>query len=384
MRKIMTLVMGIVTNYLVAQQENVGYIVECNIETNVEYISYTPPLRINKVEHQNQIDYSKIEGLLQSYLSANNLQWAKSEYIDENDPIVRDEEHFQAVKKSSIEDYIQLETAYIFNYQTKKYAFVKYSLIFEKMPFPWTNLMVLENRNNRWYISKLINQNQILLFLGNLSNESIINILNKDEKDKEIKSLIDKVFIENKLSMTKVSLLVDDFDDNLKRKFYDKRILDEEAEFRNGTLNAQKQIIKTSVLHPFLIEGFRINEYDSKDKNILKSEKSVEKYSNTPEFLLLNPNTPTDFLSKIEINFGDGKKYFYIKYKQNKSNVSIIEESNGNFIFTEKEEIKGLRELFLKYEASYLENLFNNPKKEYLGNSGGVNINELIRYIEKQ
>lgn len=382
MRKIMTLVMGIVTNYLIAQQENVGYIVERNIETNVEYISYTPPLRINKVENQNQIDYSKIEGLLQSYLSANNLQWAKSEYIDENDPIVRDEEHFQTVKKSSIEDYIQLETAYIFNYQTKKYAFVKYSLIFEKMPFPWTSLMVLENKNNRWYISKLINQNQILLFLGNLSNESIMKILNKDEKDKEIKSLIDKVFIENKLSMTKVSLLVDDFDDNLKRKFYDKRILDEEAEFRNGALNAQKQIIKTSVLHPFLIESFRINEYDSKDKNILKSEKSIGKYSNTPEFLLLNPNTPTDFLSKIEINFGDEKKHYYIKYKQNKSNVSIIEENNGIFIFTEKEEIKGLRELFLKYETSYIENLFNNPKKEYLGNSGGINISELVEYTK--
>lgn len=60
MRKIMTLVMGIVTNYLVAQQENVGYIVERNIETNVEYISYTPPLRINKVENQDEIDYSKI------------------------------------------------------------------------------------------------------------------------------------------------------------------------------------------------------------------------------------------------------------------------------------------------------------------------------------
>lgn len=100
-------------HYVAYSQNNNGYVVEYNLPVTVEFDVYDTPLRINKVELQNQIDYSSIKGLLQSYLSANNINWAKSEYINKEEKITRDNEHFVAVKKSTINDYIQLESAWL-------------------------------------------------------------------------------------------------------------------------------------------------------------------------------------------------------------------------------------------------------------------------------
>lgn len=370
-------------NFATYSQDNNGYIVEYNMPISVEFQVYETPLRINKVESQNQINYSSISGLLQSYLSANNIDWAMSEYIDKQEKIVRDNEHFDAVKKSTVNDYIQLETAYTFNYQNRKFAIVKYSLIFEKLPFPWTSLMILENENNHWYISKILNQNQVLLFLGNSSNDFIINCLSGNMIDSNSKEIIEKSKINGIVSMSKLSLELNLFDERLKKKFYDSRITNDKAEFRNGVQNSISKEYKFNLHHPFLIKSFKILEYQITDKNIIKNEKNVNSYQDKPEILLLDEKTPTDFLSKITIDFGD-KSYYLIKYrKNNKDAVMVVEYINNQFNITENSKIKEMENIFLEYKLSFLKELIENPKQDFLGSSGGVNINELISYILK-
>ena len=135
--------------------------------------------------------------------------------------------------------------------------------------------------------------------------------------------------------------------------------------------------------HPFLIKSFKILEYQITDKNIIKNEKNVNSYQDKPEILLLDEKTPTDFLSKITIDFGD-KSYYLIKYrKNNKDAVMVVEYINNQFNITENSKIKEMENIFLEYKLSFLKELIENPKQDFLGSSGGVNINELISYILK-
>ncbi|MEC3908212.1 hypothetical protein VOI54_14370 [Tamlana sp. 2201CG12-4] len=200
-----------------------GFIVEVNRDIDIKYQLYSPPLRINQVESQKEINYSKIEGLLQSYLSADNLEWALSDYFVKPKSISRNQEHFDTVKKYENEDYIQLESAYLFRHNEREFAYVKYSMIFEKLPFPWVSLLVLEKINNRWYLSKLINQNQILLLLGNTTPQFLLQCFDKESKDKNISKIISESTVNNIISMRRLSLSINDFDSKLKEKFYDNR-----------------------------------------------------------------------------------------------------------------------------------------------------------------
>lgn len=358
-------------NLLFAQTNN-GYIVECNRPTMVDYQVYNPPLRINKVNSQSQIDYSTIEGLLQSYSSANNLTWAMSEYLEKPEKIVRDNEHFEAVKKSAVDDYIQFETAYIFNNESRKFAFVKYSMIFEKLPFAWTSLMILENQNNRWYISSLINQNQVLLLLGNANNQFLTDCFNGKSTDKDIENIIKKCTVNNQLSIRRLSLEIDKFDDRLKNKFFDERITNSNAEFRNAQINSSKKKYEFSVTQPFLINQFEIFEYGKSDKNLLKNVHTDSLYRNMPEYTLLDTLIATDLLSKAMID-----NYCIIKYKQkDKIQTKIINEQNIQYNF-----LSGFVDMFTRYKTSFVMNLFANIKEEYAGSSGGVNVDELIFYV---
>lgn len=104
-------------------EENNGIVIEYNKDLTIEYITYNPPLRINKVENQSKIDYSKIEGLVQSFFSASNLNWALSDYLNENPKTGRGEKHFDAIKELDPQKkYSQLETIYKFVYNSRQFA----------------------------------------------------------------------------------------------------------------------------------------------------------------------------------------------------------------------------------------------------------------------
>ena len=379
MKKSILVLFTLFTSYFGFTQDNNGFIVEYNKLIPIEYQVYTPPLRINKVEKQSDIDYSKIEGLLQSYLSADNIDWAKSEYISTPKEINRNEEHFDAVKKANLDDYIQLETAYIFDYQNRKFAFVKYSLIFKELPFPWTSLMVLENKNNHWYISELINQNQILLLLGNMSNDFILDCLNQEMKDTDLKKIIDKARIGNTISIGKLSLEIDSLGERLKNKFYDKRIIDESVDFRNALLNSPLKSYHYEVYHPFLIKLFQIYEYEPNTV----VDKNMNTFKGEVESILLS-DEPINLLSKIYIDYGD-EQYYLIKYKKNnKVMVDIIKNDKGQFKIVNNNSLRDLALILSEYKTSFIQNLIENPKKEYAGSSGGTNINEMIEYIKNR
>ena len=192
-------------NFLSAQSNNLGYVVEYNKPISVNFTLYNPPLRMNKVEKVDNINYGSIEGLLQSYLSASNIEWARNEYLNDSITISRDIEHFLAVKKAQLEDYIQLESAYKFNYGERQMAYVKYSFIFKELPFPLISIASMEFVNNRWYFSNLLNQGAVYELLSKHNNRFLLDCFSGQSEKSEWADIIQES--KNKENLLEIALL---------------------------------------------------------------------------------------------------------------------------------------------------------------------------------
>jgi hypothetical protein len=160
---------------------------------NVVFRVYEHPLRLNQVESQEKIDFSKPEGLLQSFYSANNLSWALSDYLFKQDKIIRDSLHFENVKKRNVvKNYIQVETTYRFTLKNREIVILKYAFIIKDFPFPLFGILVMEKKNGRWYISNLPNQNQITTIILNIQNSVLLSLFSGKSKSKTEEDLIVK------------------------------------------------------------------------------------------------------------------------------------------------------------------------------------------------
>ena len=222
---------------------------------NVVFRVYENPLRINQVESQEKIDFSKPEGLLQSFYSANNLPWALSDYLFKQDKIVRDSTHFENVKKrNNTENYIQVETSYSFFSKSREYTILKYGFIVKDFPFPLFGILVAEKNNGRWYISKVSNQNQITTILVNLDNKILLNLFSGKSNLKIEEDLIKKTQNEKGyFSFVKMDKVYDEIissNDNAQIDFLrDKRLLKEGSLGLIAILNAKFKEYKFKIVH---------------------------------------------------------------------------------------------------------------------------------------
>ncbi|SIS40361.1 hypothetical protein SAMN05421766_101577 [Zobellia uliginosa] len=82
------------------QKENLGIVVEYTAPIDLTFQTYDPPLKIKKTTQKEGINYKEIEGLLQSFFSASDMEWALSDYLAKNATTSRDESHFETIKKS--------------------------------------------------------------------------------------------------------------------------------------------------------------------------------------------------------------------------------------------------------------------------------------------
>lgn len=375
---------------LICQTFNEGYIVEYNRLIDAEYSVYNPPLRINKTISQDKIDYSKIEGLVQSYFSASNKDWALEEYLDKNTKLIRDEEHFEAVKKSGLQDFIQIETIYQFNYSGHKMAYVKYSFIFEKIPFPVIGILSLEKVNNRWYINNLLNQGALLFILSKMDTTFLFDVFNRKSTDIQINE-----FIKNsKNTNSEVTELVDIYKkiEKLKvdnpsflNKIVDQRLIKNNINFRNASEKILLSNTKFQIYQPFIYDNVQLFEYNKSEINIIKSDKSFEKYINSPESVLIN-NIPINLIYKAKVIVAN-EEYILIKFEREKKLfVSTIKTNNGVFSIVNLQELQVMNELVKICKYTFLKSILSNKNSQIQGvilegSDGGVNVSEALEYI---
>lgn len=376
-----------------SQSDNLGVVIEHEKLLDIDYVVYDPPLRINQVQNQSEIDYSKIEGLLQSFYSASNMDWALSDYLDKEAETARDEEHFEAVKNTDVEkNYIQMETIYKFQYNSRQFAYIKYSFIMDGVPFPVIGMMSAEKYKNRWYISNLLNQNSVITILSNLEVSVLNDIFNGKSNDSDISEIINKT--KGYSGFFDFYIMYKIYDDlmakkEIKNKLKDKRLIIRDYEFRNATLNSTSTTDKYKVSHPFILEYAIFSKYQSNNQNLVIDEKNRKRYENKPELLLLG-NTPIDLIHKFSFVEGD-IKYHIIKYKDDVSKIATIEEKNGTYSILKSGKYDLWEKLFISIKSDVFIQLFSKQISDKnliemvdynKGSSGGVNIDVLARYIE--
>lgn len=377
-------------NFLIAQQANIGYVVEYNVPLTTEYTVYSSPLRINKVETIKEIDYSKIEGLLQSYLSASNMEWVRNEYLLDSVLIGRDQEHFDAVKKASVEDYIQIETIYEYNHEDRQMAYVKYSFIFEQLPFPIIAVLSMEYVNERWYLSNILNQGAVYELLGKFK----VSFLNDFFSGKSSTETWDSIIqtSKNRNNLPEITMLFNNLEklkisnNNLYEELRDERLISQDVNFRNAKLNANLEKNSFKLSHPFVYDNIKFQKYKSNEADLVRNEETVKKYSNSPELTLLS-NIPIQLLNKV-IVFKQNKEYYVIKYVKNNINeVDVISMNNGIYSINNRDEIENINQLVLICKPDFLENILQNNIQEMSdfikGSDGGINIDLALAYINE-
>jgi len=238
MKKIIILTILLANNILYSQNENSnGYVLEYNTLKDFKYQIFNP-IQIRLVNSQSEIDYSKIEGLLQSYFSANNIMWAKNDFLDSNAKISKDNEHFEKIKTlDKNTNYIALENIYSFNYNNYEMAYAKFSFTFSEVPFQILNFLSLIKKDGRWYIYNIPNQVKISICLTNLNNSFLSDILKPKSTN----------FLKAKSSRGQYldfDLLFDSYqslNENEKRKIEDERIWNQNAELDYNKCNYIRQ-----------------------------------------------------------------------------------------------------------------------------------------------
>ena len=135
-----------------------GIPLEYNEIKDVSFKIYKPALRINRAIKQSDIDYSQVEGLVQSYFSATDSIWDKSDYLDKTHESVKDKEHYNSIKKSNIEmEYVEIESIFEFIHNGKQMSYVKYAITMDGLTFQVVTTLSCVKNNNRWYIENLFN-----------------------------------------------------------------------------------------------------------------------------------------------------------------------------------------------------------------------------------
>ncbi|OMQ13418.1 hypothetical protein [[Flexibacter] sp. ATCC 35103] len=383
MKKIIVLTILLAYNIFYSQNENSnGYVLEYNSLKNFKY-QILKPVKIKLVDNKNEIDYSKIEGLLQSYFSANNIIWAKSDYIDSSVVISRDKEHFEKIKTlDKNENYIELENIYNFNYDNNDMAYVKFSFTFSEIPFQILNFLSLIKKDERWYIYNLPNQIKISMCLTNLNNLFLGDILNPKSSN----------LLKNKSSRYQYidfDLLYDNYqalNQNEKRKIEDERIWNQNVGFNYNkeTINVT---ISNKTVQTFAFNSSLFFKYGKKDK-LYNDLKVKEKYKNELISSIIPNNNDTIKLvhklafqlrnSKIEIVKYQLNNKFYSKLLTDSQQLDIANIDNlSEFIRIIKSE--NLQDILSRNSGKDFENII----AKSLGNTNGLNISNLSDLVIK-
>jgi hypothetical protein len=373
---------------------NKGIVIEYNKLLPIEYIVYNPPLKIVQINKQSKIDYSKIGGLIQSFYSASNLKWALSDYLDKNITTSRDKEHFEAVKKTNVnKNYIQIETIYKFLYNSKQFAYIKYSFIMDKVPFPFIGSMSAEKHENRWYISNLLNQSDILAFLSNFDQNAVKSLFSRKSSNQEIINIANKLRNEEGyFDFTLLNKMFSNLMSNLETKqiLKDKRLIIENTPFRNAVLKSVPQSFKYEVYQPFILEKAIFSEYSLKGERIVNDEKTKKRFSNKPESVLLKEK-PISLISKFHF-IEDNINYYIVKYVDGLKKTITIQEKSGKYSILKSDNFKSWEDLLLKMKGDFFIKLskkdindgdLSKIKEEITSISKGVNLDLLSKYVKE-
>lgn len=366
-----------------AQENGNGIVLEYNQKSNITYQSYSP-IKIKIENNQKNIDYTKVEGIVQSFLSASNSEWVKSDFFDKTQTSAKDEEHFNKIKTCNKEaNFVELESFFKYVYNNDTMGIVKFSFNFEGLPFQMIHSLSIIFKEGRWFIYDLPNQIKTTYIFSTLNNNSLIEILDKNQSknDTKINSLRNKSTINGIVSVDLLFNNIEKLPENEKNKLIDERIWN-----INAGLNFNKSYKNTSA-STVIFQSFAYDKtiFESFDKNAILY-KGVKKnlFEGMDKFESMIPLSEKDTL-KLQNSFeieSNQKKYVIVKYKlNNKLNTQIIGSNPSEDIIDFNDFLGKIKSNFLKEiidgNSIRLKELFEYSK----GQVNGLNISNVINYV---
>ena len=323
MKNLIIPIILLLNNAVFAQLEaKEGIPLEYSETKEVSFKIFSPALKINKTIKQSNIDYSKVEGLLQSYFSATDSIWDKSDYLDKNHKSVKDMEHYNSVKKSNADkEYVEIESIYEFTHNNQKRNYVKYALTIDGLPFQIVTVLSCVEVNKRWYIDNLFNQSNALSLLSKLNSEKLKLLFQSDKTT-------DKIINEIKLKCSIDGII----DINLLYDFYDIESKNEQSlimknirDQRNWVENYQYpkaafKVVPTStalrVTMPFSLNDAVFSVYDKGENLLTNTPETLKKVKDNVEKLLIPSSQETvKLIHKLKFTYGDSTQHI-IKYEK--------------------------------------------------------------------
>lgn len=323
MKNLIIPIILLLNNAVFAQLEaKEGIPLEYSETKEVSFKIFSPALRINKTIKQSNIDYSKVEGLLQSYFSATDSIWDKSDYLDKNHKSVKDMEHYKSVKKSNADkEYVEIESIYEFTHNNQKRNYVKYALTIDGLPFQIVTVLSCVEVNKRWYIDNLFNQSNALSLLSKLNSEKLKLLFQSDKTtDKIINEIKLKCSIDGIID---INLLYDCYD--IESKNEQSLIMKNIRDQRNWVENYQYpkaafKVVPTStalrVTMPFSLNDAVFSVYDKGENLLTNTPETLKKVKDNVEKLLIPSSQETvKLIHKPKFTYGDSTQHI-IKYEK--------------------------------------------------------------------
>lgn len=334
-----------------------GIPLEYNEVKEITFKFFTPAIRINKAAKQSDINYSKVEGLLQSYFSATDSIWDKSDYLDKTHKSVKDNEHYNSVKKSNKDkEYVEIESIYEFTHNGKKMNYLKYAITIDGLPFQIVSVLSCIEINNRWYIDNLFNQSNLLALISKLNSEKLgLLFQSETTTNKTINEIKIKCFSLNGIDVNSLYKFYNTESKNRESKYIkeirDERNWVENYHYPKAELSILPVVKTYKVNMPFSLDNAVFSVYD-KDNNVLNNSPEInEKYKNKIEKKLLPYSTETiNLIHKLKFSYNNSV-YYIIKYQKNgKFYVENLSEDKGKAV----NEIlfKNINNLILKLKSN--------------------------------
>jgi hypothetical protein len=359
MKNLLNFAIIFICNITFAQVEvKEGIPLEYNDIKEISFKIFKPALRLNKIQKQSNIDYSKVEGLLQSYFSATDSIWDKSDYFDKTHKSVKDNEHYNSVKQSNPEkEYIEIESIYEFTHNGKKMNYVKYAITIDGLPFQVVAVLSCVEIDKRWYVDNLFNQSNIISLLSKLNSEKLGLLFQSDKSNNEIINKIKEKCSFN--GIMDINLLYNFYLTEYKNSesIYMKEIRDERNWIENyhypkAEINILPVINIDKLSMPFSLDNAVFSVYD-KDENLLtNTPQLIAKMKNKVEKSLI-PNSPETIklIHKLKFTYNNSICYL-IKYQKNNKFYleSLFDDGKRN----DNNEIlfKNLKKLMFKLKSS--------------------------------
>ncbi|TRX33226.1 hypothetical protein FNW52_15825 [Flavobacterium sp. ZT3R18] len=384
MKKILALLILIPTISFAQETDGNGIVLEYNQKQNSIYESFSP-IKIKIVNSQTEIDYSKIEGIVQSFLSANNRQWVKSDFYNKNKTSVKDDEHFNKIKSCNKDStYVELESVYRYSYNGNSMALVKFSITFEGVPFQIIYSLSIIFRDNRWYIYDLINQTNTTYIFSSLNNNIILELLSKEKsKNNIVEKLKNNSMIQSTLNIDLLFRNIENLKENEKNQLLDERIWNFNAG-KNINKKYQNKKIESIILQSFTLDKAVFTTYNKKD--ILYQGVKVQDTENKKFLSSIIPQTKDTLylIHSLSIKL-NSNNYIVVKYKFKNSIESTIIGENpnkeiieiSNFVKTIKSKV--FFDIIANKEISELKDIIKDSK----GQVNGLNISNLAYFFLK-